>query len=96
MKQLLLSVALLLTITACSNIYSPSATINIDSSKVNFSELNTKKKIKDCNWGFLGVMSNHDITTLMNKNNVSKMYWVDYELGNILLWSKHCVIIYAD
>ncbi len=97
MKKLFLSLVLLVTITACaSTVHAPKAFIEIDSSKVNFNELEKKTKIRDCNWGFLHVQDSHDIKTLMHKNNVSKISWIDYEFGNVLLFAKHCVIIYAD
>lgn len=99
MKKLFLSLMLLIGITACSTHYEPllpKISITIDPEKVDFAELDRKKKVQDCNWGFLEASTAHRIKDLMKKNRLSKIYWVEYEEASILLWKEHCITLYAD
>ncbi|MGN0929633.1 MAG: membrane lipoprotein lipid attachment site-containing protein [Alphaproteobacteria bacterium] len=100
MKKIFLLITLLFIVTACSSLsYEPIAThitININPDKTDFAALDSKTKVQDCNWGFLDVSVNHRIKDLMRNNNLSKIYWVEYEEGQILFWKKHCIVLYAD
>ncbi len=91
-------VGLFFLLGGCSLAISPVVN-SVDLTQVDFSNAKNFKKSKSCATfllGIIGPFGDAQVINAVKEGNIKKVYSVDYENGNYILFSQYCVVVYGE